>query len=236
MSGGELDIRVDPEVATAFPDYRALVVLARGVSNGPSSDVTRRLLAEAAERARDALDGRTPSELPEIASWRAAFSRFGAKPSRFPSSAEALLKRAARSEDPPAINCLVDCYNAVSLAHCLPIGGEDVDRVAGAVVLRFADGSELFDLPGPDREAAPPLPGEVVWADAAGVTCRCWNWRQGIRTRLTEATVNAYFLVEALAPAGRAELDVAAAQLVAHLDAAGAGGEIERLALGASGT
>lgn len=236
MSGGELAIRVDPAVADAFPDYRALVLLARGVSNGPSSDVTRRLLTEAAERARNALDGRTPSELPEIASWRAAFSRFGAKPSRFPSSAEALLKRAARSEDPPAINCLVDCYNAVSLAHRLPIGGEDVDRVAGAVVLRFADGSELFDLPGPDQEAARPLPGEVVWADTAGVTCRCWNWRQGIRTRLTETTVNAYFLIEALAPASRADLDAAAAELFAHLDAVGAGGEIERLALGASGT
>jgi DNA/RNA-binding domain of Phe-tRNA-synthetase-like protein len=225
-------IGVDREVAGAFPDYRALVVVARGVANHPSSDASRRLLAEAAERARTALAGRAPSALPEIAAWRAAFSRFGAKPSRFPSSAEALLKRAARGEDPPAINALVDCYNAVSLAHRLPIGGEDMDRVVGDVALRFATGEERFDLAGPDGEPTPPAHGEVVWADAESVTCRCWNWRQGIRTRLTEGTVNAYFLLETLAPAGRPELEAAAGELEANLRFVGAGGALERVVLG----
>jgi DNA/RNA-binding domain of Phe-tRNA-synthetase-like protein len=227
-----LGIRVDPSVAAAFPEYRALVVVARGVVNHPSSDASRRLLAEASERARTALAGRAPSELPEIAAWRAAFSRFGAKPSRFPSSVEALLKRAARGDDPPAINALVDSYNAVSLVHRLPIGGEDVDRVAGDVVLRFAAGDEHFDLAGPDGQPALPEPGEVVWADAEGVTCRCWNWRQGIRTRLTEATVNAYFLLETLAPAGMPELEAAARELEANLRAVNAGGGLERIAPG----
>jgi len=32
------------------------------------------------------------------------------------------------------------------------------------------------------------------------VTCRRWNWRQGRRTRLTEASRNAYFILEALSP------------------------------------
>ena len=32
-----------------------------------------------------------------------------------------------------------------------------------------------------------------------GVTCRRWNWRQGVRTRLTESTRRAYFLFDALA-------------------------------------
>jgi DNA/RNA-binding domain of Phe-tRNA-synthetase-like protein len=229
VSEAVLGIRVDPAVAAAFPGYRALVVVARGVVNRPSTELSARLLAGAAERARTALAGRAPSELPEIAAWRTAFSRFGAKPSRFPSSAEALLKRAARGEDPPAINALVDCYNAVSLGHRLPIGGEDIDRVSGDVVLRFAAGEERFDLPGPGGEPALPVQGEVVWADAEGVTCRCWNWRQGIRTRLTEATVNAYFLLEALTPAGRPELEAAAAELEANLRSVSAGGELERV-------
>ena len=29
-----------------------------------------------------------------------------------------------------------------------------------------------------------PEPGEVVWLDANGVTCRRWNWRQCTRTAL----------------------------------------------------
>lgn len=42
--------------------------------------------------------------------------------------------------------------------------------------------------------------GEVVWADDLGVTCRRWNWRQGRRTRLTEVSRNAYFILESLTP------------------------------------
>lgn len=30
-----------------------------------------------------------------------------------------------------------------------------------------------------------PRPGEVIWRDDAGVTCRQWNWRQCTRTRIT---------------------------------------------------
>jgi DNA/RNA-binding domain of Phe-tRNA-synthetase-like protein len=30
-----------------------------------------------------------------------------------------------------------------------------------------------------------PEPGEVIWRDDDGVTCRCWNWRQCVRTRIT---------------------------------------------------
>ena len=38
----------------------------------------------------------------------------------------------------------------------------------------------------------------MVWLDGGGVTCRRWNWRQGVRTRLTEETTRAYFLFDAL--------------------------------------
>lgn len=41
-------------------------------------------------------------------------------------------------------------------------------------------------------------PGEVVWADGAGVTCRRWNWRQCTRTQLSPATTRALFIVDAL--------------------------------------
>lgn len=40
-------------------------------------------------------------------------------------------------------------------------------------------------------------PGEVVWADEAGVTSRRWNWRQCTRTALTGHVRNAYFVLDA---------------------------------------
>ena len=151
--------------------------------------------------------------LPEIAAWRATMSAFGCKPSRYPCSAEALLKRVARGDELPAVNRLVDLYNAISVAWALPLGGEDIERVCGDVVLMPACGAEEFD--GGD----PPAPGEIVWRDDLGVTCRAWNWRQGTRTRITAASTHVYFLLEAIEDAGVRALGQAADALCTRLDA-----------------
>ena len=145
-----------------------------------------------------------PVDHPHLIAWREAFRAFGAK--RYQCSAEALIRRGV-----PAISRLVDLYNAVSVSHAVPVGGEDVDRVVGTVRLRFAGEGEVFD--GGD----PPKVGEVVWADDVGVTCRRWNWRQGARTRLTESTRRAYFLFDALPSFDDARLAAAMDDLSARL-------------------
>ncbi|MER8772928.1 hypothetical protein NKH63_30220 [Mesorhizobium sp. M0960] len=45
-----------------------------------------------------------------------------------------------------------------------------------------------------------PEPGEVIWCDDAGVTCRRWNWRQGRRTMVTVDTRAMWLVLEALGP------------------------------------
>jgi DNA/RNA-binding domain of Phe-tRNA-synthetase-like protein len=190
-----LEAVIDAAVAGAHPGYRAGFVVAEGLVNGPSDGVSERELAAAESRWTDLARA---ADHPHIAAWREAFSGFGAKPSRYPSSAEALMSRALRGAGLPRVNRLVDLYNAVSVKHAIPVGGEDLDAVRGPVRLVRATGEEPFDAaPG---EVEHPRPGEVVWADAAGVTCRRWNWRQGHRTRLTESTTRAYFLFDALPP------------------------------------
>jgi DNA/RNA-binding domain of Phe-tRNA-synthetase-like protein len=104
-------------------------------------------------------------------------------------------------KDLPAINALVDAYNALSLHYVIPVGGEDRDRLASDLELRFMSGAETFDtvnsgVPILERVDA----GEVAWCDAEGVTCRRWNWRQCRRTALTEKTRNAYFVLDRLPP------------------------------------
>ena len=204
---------VSDPVHQRFPTYRAVVVEASGVKNGPSDDGSLGLLREAEARARRRLAGGPGSALPEIAAWRATMAAFGCKPSRYPCSAEALLKRVARGDELPAINRLVDLYNAISVAHVLPLGGEDADQVSGDVVLVPATGDEGFD--GGD----PPRPGEIVWRDDLGVTCRAWNWRQGARTRITEASTHVYFLLEAIEQEGALALGHAAEELCERLEA-----------------
>jgi DNA/RNA-binding domain of Phe-tRNA-synthetase-like protein len=175
------------------------VIVAEGLSNGPPDAGSDAALAAA--EARASLDH------PHLAAWRDAFRAFGAK--RYRCSAEALIARAL-SDGLPRISALVDRYNAVSVAHSVPVGGEDLDHVVLPVRLAFAAGGEPFD-------DAVVKPGEVVWADAVGVTCRRWNWRQGVRTRLTDATTRAYFLFDALPPFGDLELASAMDDLRASL-------------------
>jgi DNA/RNA-binding domain of Phe-tRNA-synthetase-like protein len=204
---GRLTLRLTTDVAAAYPDYRAGVIVAEDLVNGPSDRRSELPLLEAGQRWQSLA---RPADHPHIAAWRAAFSRFGAKPSRYPSSAEALMHRAIRGQELPRINRLVDLYNAVSVKHAIPVGGEDLDAIAGPVALTHAAGTEPFD-PRDDTtsDVEHPRPGEIVWADELGVTCRRWNWRQGRRTQLTPHTTAAYFLFDALGPCDDAQLAAA---------------------------
>ena len=191
-------VHVSPEVAAAWPDYRVAVVIADGIRNGPSDEVSERLLAAAERAARESGLERAADD-PRIAAWRRVFSEFGSKPSRYPCSAESLLARVLKGGELPRINALVDTYNAVSVRHVIPVGGEDLDRLEGDLRLVRAED------------------GEVVWRDDEGVTCRRWNWRQEPRTRLTEATRNAFFVFDQIPP--QQALDAAVQELTEHIEA-----------------
>lgn len=207
---------IDAPVLALRPDYTALLLVAEDLRPGPSDAASGALLEQAAQRARAALVGRAPEELEHVAQWRDAFRAFGAKPQRTRPSVEALLRRI--DDGLPRIDRLTDTYNAVSVAHLLPVGGEDLDRYAGPARLARADGSETFETTGAGQPVQEhPQPGEVVWRDDAGITCRRWNWRQCTRTRITTSTTRAVFILDALGALGPAGLHVAGQELAESL-------------------
>jgi DNA/RNA-binding domain of Phe-tRNA-synthetase-like protein len=211
-----LEVSVDLAVHAAHPDYVALVLVASGLTNGPSdAESDAQLAAAAAQLLASGLERAT--DHPHIAAWRAAFSAFGAKPSRYPSSAEALISRVLKGQPPPRVNALVDLYNAVSVRHIIPVGGEDADRLEGPLRLTLAEGGEPFDPRGDERDVEEVPPGEIVWRDDRGVTCRRWNWRQGRRTQLTESSQRAFFVFDRLDGLPIEELHRAADALSASL-------------------
>ncbi|MEV3988379.1 phenylalanine--tRNA ligase beta subunit-related protein [Streptomyces sp. NPDC049837] len=220
-------LTVADEVRTLVPGFTHLAIEAHGLVNGPSDEAGSALLDDAARRLAERLGGRAPHEDPHIAAWREAYTAFGAKPSRTRNSAEALARRALADGGLPRINLLVDAYNAVSVAHLIPVGGEDADRIRGGMRLVRATGAEPFvTVAGGEEAVEHPEAGEVVWCDDEGVTCRRWNWRQGVRTRLTERSVNALFLLESLAPMTRAELEAAGTELAESLEKLSPGARI----------
>ncbi|MDQ0603752.1 DNA/RNA-binding domain of Phe-tRNA-synthetase-like protein [Streptomyces canus] len=221
-------LTVSDEVRALAPGFTHVAVEAHGLVNGPSTEASSALLDDAARRLAVRLDGRPPHEDPHMAAWREAYTAFGSKPSRTRNSAEALAKRALADGGLPRINLLVDLYNALSVAHLIPVGGEDIDRIEGGMRLVRATGDEVFvTVAGGEEVVEHPDAGEVVWRDERGVTCRRWNWRQGPRTRLTEATVSGIFLLESLAPMPVPEVAAAAAELAELLEKFSPGARIE---------
>jgi DNA/RNA-binding domain of Phe-tRNA-synthetase-like protein len=207
-------LAVDRKVFDAFPGYQAAIVYASDLANGPSTDRSMAWLRDAERGARNQFDRDSFKDDPQIRAWHDAFVKFGVKKGKYPASVAALLKRVVSGNDLPAINALVDAYNALSLHYVIPIGGEDRDRLASDLELRFMSGAETFDTvnsgePVLERVDA----GEVAWCDAEGVTCRRWNWRQCRRTALSEATRNAYFVLDRLPPYPEQRLQAAAQEL-----------------------
>ncbi|MGH9441192.1 MAG: B3/B4 domain-containing protein [Thermoanaerobaculia bacterium] len=228
-------LKADARVLERFPGYTALVLYATGLTNGASDAESAGLLREAEAHARMEF-GETPAAShPHLQAWRSAFAAFGSKPSKFLCSAEALLKRVLKGDEIPPINRVVDAYNAVSIRRVLPAGGEDLDRLESDLHLTLASGDEPFDLLGGDGSPEHPDPGEVIWRDSAGVTCRRWNWRQCRQTRLTEATSDAYFVIDRLEPYPVEILHAAGEELKSLLSRISPGCELETEILGRTG-
>jgi DNA/RNA-binding domain of Phe-tRNA-synthetase-like protein len=207
---------VDNAVFALRPDYRAVLLAVGGLVTGPSDQESDALLQAAEEAARRATSERPVEQLPHVAAWREAYRAFGAKPQRTRNSVEALLRRAPSGL--PRVNLLTDVYNAVSVLHQIPIGDEDLSGYTGAPRLVRATGEEPFDTMADGVTVTEhPDPGEVVWCDGAGVTCRRWNWRQARRTQLSDDTTTALLILDALDPMTDEALHAADEDLVAHL-------------------
>ena len=208
--------RVDPAVTDLRPDYRALLIAVAGIISADRDEASEQLLARAETAAHDLLTDSPVQDVAHVAAWREAYRAFGAKPQRTRNSLEALLRRAGSGL--PRVNRLTDIYNAISVIHQVPLGGEDLNRYDGSPRLIRATGHESFDAVadgGPVVEH--PEPGEVVWCDGTGVTCRRWNWRQGRRTQLTADTTSALFILDALAPMSDEALTAAGDHLADQL-------------------
>lgn len=205
--------KIAPEIFALRPDFAALSIHAQFARNAPSDGASLELLHAACHD----LDSAPWAEA-HLNSWRDAYHAFGAKPQRTPCSAEALRKRVQRDQALPPVNAVVDLYNALSLRYALPIGGEDAALYDGRPTLVRASGAEPFDT---TAEGAPKIEavqrGEVIWRDARGVTCRRWNWRQGVRTRITQDSTEMWFMLERLEPMPLDALHEAGEQLIEGL-------------------
>jgi len=205
----QLEFCYHPDLLERFPDICGGVILAHDLNNAPTPpDLLQAYQTE--QRAVLYRIGEQPlSEIPSLAAWRAAFRLFGVDPTKYRSAAEALLRRLTKKGDIPSISALVDRCNLVSIRHALPVAAFDARALSGAVTVRFAAGDESFtahDSPEPEQ----PEPGEVIFADPAGlVVARRWCWKQSLESTVELDTRSAILTVEAQHPGGQKDIQAA---------------------------
>jgi len=204
---------ISDEIFRRYPGYLRGVVVATQVHNGPSPEALVHLLRAAEAAVRTGLSLETLVEDGHIRPWRDVFRSFGAKPTEFRPSIEALTRRTLRGEALPCINALVDIGNLVCLRHLLPVGGHSIEALQDDMELRMASGEEEF-IPFGSERMEHPLPGEVVFCEGPIVLTRRWIWRQAQHTLTLPETQAIEINVDGLPPTGPAEIELACRDLV----------------------
>ena len=212
MKEKELYYEVSDEVFAQFPGYTRGVVLAYDVRNGDSPGELVSLLRAAEASLRGRLDTEALASDPRITAWREAYRSFGAKPSKFRPSMEAMARRVLKDQQLPSINALVDIGNVVSLGHMVPAGGHGTDVLTEDMALRLATGDEEFVPFGSDK-VEHPMPGEIILVEGNTVLTRRWTWRQANHTLLLPTTTDLEFNVDGLPPVEIEEIEQACAEI-----------------------
>ena len=203
---------IEKDFFEIFPDAHIGVLICRGIDNRVRDpEKYARYLEESSSEALKYIQDPEFTQNPVIRQWRDAFYKFKTKKGAR-CSIEALLKCISKGGQIGTINPLVDIYNGVSLKYGVPVGGEDMDKFVGDNRLTVAAGDEEFVTLGSDK-SEPPYAGEVVYKDDAGAICGCFNWRESVRTMLTEDTKNVFMCIETISGREYQKLNEALNQL-----------------------
>ena len=208
------------ELMPRFPAFRVALVVADELSLSPTRSAALAQRVSEVEAEIAAAWGERPSgEIPEIKAWREAYKGFGVKKTSYRSSVERLIRSIQRGRGLPEVNSLVDAYNAVSARHLMPVGADDLDKLAGGLAFRYARAGDSFTALGDGSGTNdPPKGGEVVYADQEKLLCRRWNWYQDARSATGLETRRGVLTVQTLEDGER--LEVAAQELCSWLSEA----------------
>ncbi|MBI2356681.1 arginine--tRNA ligase [Candidatus Dojkabacteria bacterium] len=194
-----MKFRIESEVFEKFPDLFVAIPIIQGFDNSWNED-KEKLLTKFKENAQKTLikEVEGSDEIvshPYIKAYFEAFEKFGANPKRTKPTHFALASRVVEGGNLPRINPIVDLYNSFSIKYITPFGGEDLSKVYGDFVMKFAKGDEHW-LGISEEKAKSPKIGDLIWADDYDVSTLSLNWRQCERTKLTEESKDGYFIMD----------------------------------------
>ncbi|EKD75228.1 MAG: hypothetical protein ACD_44C00201G0027 [uncultured bacterium] len=154
---------------------------------------------------------------PDIDHWRKTYEKMGVKPRTYPSSVEALVRRVVKGDSVWNISTVVDLYNCVSVMHMFPMGGYDVGKLRGDVVIRHAREEEMF-FPLGQGPAIKTTSKQIVYADDEKVLCWLWNHKDSRYSCIDESTRTILLFFDASELPYRSTLQKAMGDFVERLE------------------
>jgi lysyl-tRNA synthetase class 2 len=200
-----VEYRIWESVFQVLPDFRRAVVVIRGARNqGPVPELERRF----EELVRGIREDSSVDGDPRLLDLEEVFRSRGFNPKRMPPSVVNLVRRIRKGGEIPFVNPLVGMFNCVSLMGLIPCGGDDLGVVEGDLELRPAAGDEIYVPLGRPDEVEHPREGEIVYMDSKTrlVFCRCWCWKNGDTSKITQGTTDCAINVDTLGHLSREEL------------------------------
>lgn len=133
---------------------------------------------------------------PLLAIWRKIYKEdFRVKETTYRSSIESLVKRTITGKGLWNICNVVDLYNCCSILSLLPMGGYDLDKIAGNITIRYAKEGETFQGIG-ERAKITTNTNHIVYADHQRLICWLWNHKDSIETCIDQTTRRVIFFVD----------------------------------------
>lgn len=186
---------IDTRVFGILPDLVIQLPVIRGFDNTKGKEASLAFLRKAEADTNASMSVEAFWKDTQVTAYLDAFKTFGTDPEVRRPAHVALTKRILEGGQLPDINPIVNIYNAISIKYLTPFGGENLDVLQGDFRLFVATGGEAWFPIGSDT-SKPALTGELVWGDDVDLSTRALNWRQCDRTKMTEATVNGFFVMD----------------------------------------
>ena len=139
-----MHITISEEFTKVFPEFAGCALTAT-VKNSESDEDLWKEIATLSGSYRQVLTEETIKQMPPIHATREAYKKFGKAPSRYRPAAEALIRRIVKGEELYKINTLADLVNLASIYTGYSIGGFDLDKIQGDLVLGIGRAGEPYE-------------------------------------------------------------------------------------------
>ncbi|QRX63372.1 hypothetical protein JS578_10965 [Dysgonomonadaceae bacterium zrk40] len=138
---------ISDAILRACPDFRLAAISCKVKNNDYNEELWKEINHYSAQFASSNSMEKVKLH-PAIRATREAYKRLGKDPNRYRPSAEALCRRILKGQELYQINTLVDLINLVSLKTGYSIGGFDLDRIGGNLILGVGEANERFEAIG----------------------------------------------------------------------------------------